>query len=183
LLNGSHTSVGDVETQGLIERGTICLFEQLRQVTQHRERLNDFVEREWLGSWGSGREYGFCGSLKGPRTRRGKACGTSWEGQLSARVSAWLAGKRAAMLGRRSSAERSRKRRSAAVKVAGRDLGSGGAVVLVDDAAEDVTASDSAASRSGDRVGDRLGEPQAAMRPRLVVVANVLVEHGFEMSS
>jgi hypothetical protein len=66
LLNGSHTSVGDVETQGLIERGTICLFdgaEQLRQVTQYRERLDDFVEREWLGSWGSGREYGFCGSF------------------------------------------------------------------------------------------------------------------------
>jgi len=66
LLNGSHTSVGDVETQGLIERGTICLFdgaEQLRQGTQHRERLDDFVEREWLGSWGSGREYGFCSSF------------------------------------------------------------------------------------------------------------------------
>jgi hypothetical protein len=66
LLNGSHTSVGDVETQGLIHRGTICLFdgaEQLRQVMQHRERLNDFVEREWLGSRGSRREYGFCGSL------------------------------------------------------------------------------------------------------------------------
>jgi hypothetical protein len=45
----------------------------------------------------------------------------------------------------------------------------------VDDATEDVTASDNAASRSGDRVRDRLGEPQAAMRPRLVVVANVLV--------
>src|ERR1035438_8196438 len=30
---------------------------------QRRERLSDFVEREWLGSWGSRREYGFCGSL------------------------------------------------------------------------------------------------------------------------
>jgi|GEM_PF-3840229 hypothetical protein len=62
LFNGSHTSVGDVETQSLVQRGTVCLFngaEQLRQVTQHRERLNDFVEREWLGSWGSGRDHRF----------------------------------------------------------------------------------------------------------------------------
>ena len=55
LLSRSNSSVGDLESQCLIERGTICLFdgsEQLRQVTQHRERFNDFVEREWLGSWG-----------------------------------------------------------------------------------------------------------------------------------
>ena len=66
LLNGSHTSVGDVEAESAVQRGTICLFdgaEQLRQVRQHRERLNDFVEREWLGGWGSGRDHGFCGSL------------------------------------------------------------------------------------------------------------------------
>jgi hypothetical protein len=66
LLNGSNSSVGDAEAEGLVQRGTICLFdgaEQLRQVTQHRERLNDFVERKWLGSWGRGREHGFCGSL------------------------------------------------------------------------------------------------------------------------
>jgi hypothetical protein len=47
----------------------------------------------------------------------------------------------------------------------------------VDDAAEDVATSNCAASASGDRVGDRVGELQAAMRPRLVVVANALVEH------
>ena len=32
LLNGSHTSVGDVETQGLIQRGTICLFDGAEQL-------------------------------------------------------------------------------------------------------------------------------------------------------
>ncbi len=50
----------------MIQRGTICLFdgtEQLRQVTQHRERLDDFVAHEWLGSWGSRRDHGFCGTL------------------------------------------------------------------------------------------------------------------------
>ena len=75
------------------------------------------------------------------------------------------------------------KRRSVAVKVARRDLGSGGAVVLVDDAAEDVTASYRAAVGSADRVGDWLGELQATVWSRLVVVTEVLVEHRLEMSS
>ena len=55
------------------------------------------------------------------------------------------------------------KRRSVAVKVARRDLGSGGAVVLVDEAAEEVTASDRAAVGSADRVGDWLGELQTTV--------------------
>ena len=49
LLNGSNSSVGDAEAEGLIQRGTICVFdgaEQLGQVMQRRERLDDFVERE-----------------------------------------------------------------------------------------------------------------------------------------
>ena len=44
-------------------------------------------------------------------------------------------------------------------------------------------ASDSAAVGSADRVGDWLGELQATVWSRLVVVADVLVEHRLEMSS
>ena len=75
------------------------------------------------------------------------------------------------------------KRRSGAVKVARRDLGSGGALVLVDDAAEDVTAGDRAAVVECYRVGDWLGELQATVWSGLVVVADVLGEQRFEMSS
>ena len=64
-----------------------------------------------------------------------------------------------------------------------RELGSGGAFVLVDDTAQDVTTSDRAAVRSADRVGDWLGEVQATVWSRLVVMADVLVEHRLEMSS
>jgi hypothetical protein len=32
LLNGSYTSVSDAETKGLIERGTICLFDVAEQL-------------------------------------------------------------------------------------------------------------------------------------------------------
>lgn len=53
----------------------------------------------------------------------------------------------------------------------------------MDDAAEDVTASDRAAVGSANRVGDWLGELQATVWSRLVVVADVLVEHRLEMSS
>ena len=52
---------------------------------------------------------------------------------------------------------------------------SGGAVLLVDDAAEDITASDRAAVGSADRVGNWLSELQATMWFRLVVVMEVLV--------
>jgi hypothetical protein len=59
---------------------------------------------------------------------------------------------------------------------------SGSAGVLVDDAAEDVTTSNSIAPGSSERTRYRLGELKAAMWPRLVVVADVLVEHRFEVS-
>jgi hypothetical protein len=95
----------------------------------------------------------------------------------------WLAGKRAVMLGRRRARSARLKRWDVAVKVARRDLGSWCAVVLVDDAAEDVTASDRAAAGSADRVGVWLGELQATVWSRLVVVSNVLVEHRLDMSS
>ena len=87
------------------------------------------------------------------------------------------------MLGRRSSTERSAEEAEVAVKVAHRNLGSGDAVVLLDDATEDVTVSDRAAVGSADRVGDWLGELQATVWSRPVVVADVLVEHRLEMSS
>ena len=53
----------------------------------------------------------------------------------------------------------------------------------MDDAAEDVMASDRAGVGSADRVGDWLGELQATVWSRLVVVTDILVEHRFEMSS
>jgi hypothetical protein len=53
----------------------------------------------------------------------------------------------------------------------------------VDDATEDVTASDRADGGSADRVGNWLGELQATMWSRLVVVTEVLVEDRLEMSS
>ena len=56
LFNASHTSVSDAVAEGLVERGTISLFdcaEQLRQVTQRRERFNDVVERECWGVGGA----------------------------------------------------------------------------------------------------------------------------------
>ena len=73
------------------------------------------------------------------------------------------------------------KRRSVAVKVARRNLGSGDAVVLVDHATEDVTASDRAVVGSADRC--RYLEPEAAVTAMLVVMPDVLVEHRLEMSS
>jgi hypothetical protein len=77
----------------------------------------------------------------------------------------------------------SRTRWSGVVKIACSDLWSGsGPVVLVDDAAEDIATSDAAADRRY-RTLDRLGELQAAMRSLVVVVADVLVEHRFEVSS
>ncbi len=32
LLSGSHTPVGDVEAEGLVQRGTICLFDGAEQL-------------------------------------------------------------------------------------------------------------------------------------------------------
>ena len=65
------------------------------------------------------------------------------------------------------------------------DLWSGGALVLVDDAAEDVQAGDGAIVdwREWEGAGDRLSEVQATVWTSLVVVLDVLVEHGFEMLS
>ena len=99
------------------------------------------------------------------------------------RVGGWLAGKRAVTLGRRSNAERSAQEAERCRQGCSPRPGSGGAVLLVNDAAEDVTASDRAAVGSGDGVGDWLGELQATVWSRLVVVADVLVEHRLEMSS
>ena len=61
-------------------------------------------------------------------------------------------------------------------------LYSGSAVVLVNDAAEDVTTNDDVTFGSGDRVGNRLGETQAAVWSRFVVVRDVFVEHRLKMS-
>ena len=55
--------------------------------------------------------------------------------------------------------------------------------MLVDDAAEYIVADDPSARFRGHRSGDRWGELEAAMGPRLVVMAEVLVEHRFEMST
>ena len=63
------------------------------------------------------------------------------------------------------------------MKTACSDVWSGSSLILVDDPAEDVAPSYGAAADSYVRAEDRLGELQAAMRPRLVVVANVLVEY------
>ena len=59
---------------------------------------------------------------------------------------------------------------------------SGGTLVLVDDAAEDVATDDRAAGIGGHRAGDRLGKLEAAVGPGLVVVAEILDKHGLEMS-
>jgi hypothetical protein len=59
---------------------------------------------------------------------------------------------------------------------------SGSALVLVDDPAEDVATGDLAICDGGRRAGDRLVEIEAAMRPGFVVKAEVLGEHGLEMS-
>jgi hypothetical protein len=61
-------------------------------------------------------------------------------------------------------------KRSGAVEVARSDLGSGSSLVLVNEAAQDVAASDGAAVESSDRMGDRLGKLQATVWSRLVVV-------------
>lgn len=74
------------------------------------------------------------------------------------------------MLGRRSSAERSAQEAERCRQGCPPRPGSGGAVVLVDDAAEDVTASDRAAAGSADPVGDWLGELQATVWSGLVVL-------------
>ena len=64
-----------------------------------------------------------------------------------------------------------------------RDVWSGSPVVLVDDAVEDIATSDGLAADRCHRTGDRLGELKAAVWSRLVVVADVLGEHRFEVSS
>ena len=73
--------------------------------------------------------------------------------------------------------------RSGVVKTPRSNLYSGSAVVLVNDAAEDVTTSDRTTVGALDRVGNRLGETQAAMWSRFVVVRDVFVEHRLKMSS
>jgi hypothetical protein len=100
---------------------------------------------------------------------------------VAARARGLARRKRAVMLGRARSARL--RRRSVKVKFAHRYLGSGGAVVLVDDTAEDVTASDRAALASAGRVGDSPAELQATVSSCVVVVADVLGGHGLEMSS
>jgi hypothetical protein len=62
------------------------------------------------------------------------------------------------------------------------DTCSGSAVVPVNDAAEDVTTSNGTNVGRGKRAGNRLGPLQPTMWSRFVVVADVRVEHGFEMS-
>jgi hypothetical protein len=65
----------------------------------------------------------------------------------------------------------------------GRREVSGSALVLVDDAAENVVTEDLAvAGGRGPQAGEWLVELNAAVRPTLVVMADVLDEHGLEMS-
>jgi hypothetical protein len=63
----------------------------------------------------------------------------------------------------------------------GVDAWSGSPLVLVDESAQDVATSNGIAGRR-DEARDRLRELQATVWSRLVVVADVLVEHRFEMS-
>ena len=63
------------------------------------------------------------------------------------------------------------------------DTWSGSAVVLVNDAAEDVTTTSNGTNVGrGKRAGNRLGQLPRTMWCRFVVVADIRVEHGFEMS-
>ncbi len=60
---------------------------------------------------------------------------------------------------------------------------SGGPLVFVDEAAEDVPADGPAAGGGRCRAGERLLEVEPAVGPSLVVVADVVGKHGLEMSS
>ena len=62
-------------------------------------------------------------------------------------------------------------------------LSSGRDVVLVDDAADNVTPTDGAAGGGRWWRGDRLGKFEGPVRPRLVVVVEVLGDDGFEVTS
>ena len=67
---------------------------------------------------------------------------------------------------------------------AGADMGgSGGAVVLVDDPPEDVSADDVLVGEWYFLAGDRLCQLQSAMGPGSVVVGYVVGEHRFEVSA
>ena len=68
-----------------------------------------------------------------------------------------------------------------ALRIGDGDAWSGCPLVLMDESAEDVATGNDISTRR-DQVGDRLGELQATVWSRLVVVADVLVEHRFEMS-
>ena len=59
---------------------------------------------------------------------------------------------------------------------------SGSGLVLVDDAAEHVVPDDPAARDRGRRPGEWLGELESSVRPCLIVVAEVVGDHGFEVS-